>query len=69
MTEQFYTAKEAAALLGLKYHTLLARAHKSPTKYPHEKIGWALVFHKNEIDKRAAKANASASKTMAGTTR
>ena len=67
MSDNFYTAREAAELLGLKYHTLLARAHKKPGKYPHEKIGWAMVFHKEAIDK--AVKNATTRKAVAGAAR
>lgn len=49
--QEYYTAKEAASILGLKYHTLLARAKRG--RYPFIKIGWAMLFPKWEVDKHA----------------
>lgn len=48
---EYYTAREAAAVLQLKYHTFLARAHAG--KYEFEKVGWAILFLKSSIDKAA----------------
>jgi len=48
---EYYTAQEAADILGLNYATFLARAHAG--KYPFQKFGWAILFPKKEIDKHA----------------
>lgn len=58
---EYYTAKQAAAVLGLKYHTLLARAHAG--RYSFVKIGWAILFPKNKIDEEAV-GNAATSKIV-----
>lgn len=61
----WYTAKEAAALLNLNYHTLLARARRG--KYDAEKFGWSVMFPKSTIDKAAK--NASSSQAVEKTAR
>ena len=49
--EEYYTAKEAAEKLGLRYHTFLARVHRG--LYTNHRIGWMLLFNKKEIDGHA----------------
>ena len=46
--DQYYTAAEAAAILGLEYHTFMARARRGV--YLHEHFGRAKVFHKQYIE-------------------
>ena len=48
MTEDYYTASQAAELLKLNYHTLLARARRG--EIPSEKFGWSVMFKKETID-------------------
>lgn len=47
----YYTAKEAADILNMNYHTLLSRARKGT--FPCERIGWAVLFRKDDIDAAA----------------
>lgn len=47
--DEYLTAKEAAAALGLKYSTLLARIRKK--KIRAVKKGWSLFIHKDEIER------------------
>ena len=47
--EEYYTAREAAEMLGLKYHTFMARVRKG--QYNRVKAGWAVLFPKRDIDK------------------
>lgn len=49
---QFYSAQEAAERLGIAYPTFLARSRKG--KYNRVKVGWAVLFHKEEIDQHAS---------------
>ena len=53
----YYTAKEAASIVGLKYHTFIYQAHHGRYKY----IRWGriVLFPKNEIDKAAKNATSS----------
>lgn len=55
--ESLYTAKQAAAILGLKYTTFMARANAGVYKI--ERYGWSVMFNKQEIDKAAEHDNAS----------
>lgn len=49
VTSEYITAKQAAEILGLKYHTLLARVRSGSIKA--ERIGWAVVFKPEEIER------------------
>lgn len=51
--EEYYTAQQAAEVLGLKYHTLLARSRRNPDQYPHVRVGWAILFTREGIDRHA----------------
>lgn len=46
--DQYYTAHEAAEVLGLKYHTFLSRVRKG--HYEGQRFGWVYMFLKTEID-------------------
>jgi len=48
---EYYSAKEAAEILGLKYPTLLSRARKG--RITAVKVGWSVLFPKKEIDEYA----------------
>lgn len=63
---EYYSAKEAAAVLQLKYTTLLSRARRG--EYRFVKIGWAILFPKKHIDEKAAK-DGSANENMETATR
>lgn len=54
---EYYSAKEAAKVLQLNYHTLLARVRGNPDKYKYKvmRVGWEVLFLKSDIDARAAK--------------
>lgn len=52
-----YTATEAAEVLGLEYHTFLARVRRG--KYPFDRFGMALLFDKSTIDKAAKEEGAT----------
>lgn len=62
---EYYSAKEAAKVLQLNYHTLLARVRDNPGKYKYKvmRVGWEVLFLKSDIDARAAR-NDTASETM-----
>lgn len=50
---QYYTATEAAAILGLKYSTFMARVKRG--WYTFDRVGnWTTVFDKDYIDRLAA---------------
>ncbi len=62
--EKYYTAKEAAAVLGLNYHTFMWRVRNG--QYYFEDLGNAKVFLKKYIDTiRAATTNASDQQSLA----
>ena len=46
---EFYTTKEAAALLGVPYFTLVRRAQRGSIEA--HKIGWIWVFPKEVVDR------------------
>lgn len=48
--DDYYTPKEAAKILGLKYPTLMARIRKG--KILHQRIGWSVLIPKSEVDFR-----------------
>lgn len=48
--QNYYTAKDAAATIGIEYSTLLARIRKGKIKA--EKFGWAVMVSATEV-KRA----------------
>lgn len=50
--EQYYTAREAAARLGLKYHTFLL--HVRGGKYTYVWFGRSMAFEKQYIDQLVA---------------
>lgn len=62
---EYYTAKEAAAVLGIKYTTLVSQVHAG--RYKSRKFKSLLLLNKKEIDKAAK--DAASSKTMDETTR
>lgn len=49
--ENYYTAAEAAKILGLEYHTFLARVRKGA--YPYELLGNKKAFPKSVILNKA----------------
>jgi excisionase family DNA binding protein len=49
MMEDYFTPKEAAEALGIRYPTLIARIRAGKIKAI--KKGWALFIHKSEIEK------------------
>lgn len=49
--ENYYTAAEAAKILGLEYKTFLARVRNG--QYPFERFGHMKVFLKTNIDNKA----------------
>lgn len=62
---EYYSAKEAAEVLQLNYHTLLARVRGNPDKHKYKvmRVGWEVLFLKSDIDARAARDD-TASETM-----
>ena len=48
MKDKYYTAAEAAAILGLEYHTFMARVRNG--RYTFEWWGKSKVFDKEAID-------------------
>lgn len=49
---QYYTAAQAAEILGLKYPTFMARVKKG--QYTYSRVGgWTIVFDKDYIDQIA----------------
>ena len=48
MRKKYYTAQEAAEVLGLKYHTFVARVHRGV--YAYETWGRTMIFRKRYID-------------------
>jgi hypothetical protein len=50
--KDYYIAQDAAKVLGLEYHTFMARVRKG--LYPYEKPGRDMFFLKTIIDKAAA---------------
>ncbi len=62
--DQYYTAAEAARILGLNYHTFMYRVRKG--RYDHDRVGWSKVFDKNYIDGIAG--NASGNTNLEETT-
>lgn len=49
MRENYYTAAEAAKVLGLEYHTFMWRVREK-AEYAHERLGSAYIFDKTYID-------------------
>lgn len=56
--DQYYTAREAACVLGLKYHTFLLHVRKGIYTSDNKAGELVMLFSKNKIDEKAA-ANAS----------
>lgn len=62
---EYYSAREAAAVLKLRYHTFMYRAHKGWYKF--EKVDRTMLFSREDINEKAG-INASASKALGKTT-
>lgn len=53
MTDEYISAREAAALMGLKYHTLLSRIRRG--KIEAKRIGWAVLIRREDATTGALK--------------
>jgi hypothetical protein len=65
--DKYYTAREAAAVLGLNYHTFLARVRRG--QYTGEWAGNQILFLKSSIDLKATTSNATDQLRMEETAR
>jgi hypothetical protein len=63
MKDKYYTATEAARVLGLEYHTFMARVRNG--RYTFEWWGKSKVFEKQSIDNSKRDGNASHTFTLA----
>ena len=66
MTDEYISAREAASLMGLKYHTLLSRVRRG--KIAAKKIGWAILIRRTDATTGAQK-NEHRNSGLAGTAR